>query len=57
MQDQDARSRRVVQPRPGQFDLLQLAQSLVAEVLDGTMVVGFGGVQTELTVQVPPSEP
>ena len=26
------------------------------EVLDGAMVIGFGGVQTELTVQVPPSE-
>ena len=33
MQDQDAPGRRVVQIRPGQLDLLQLAQNLVPEVL------------------------
>ena len=37
---EDARSRRVVQLRPGQLDLLQLAQHLDAEVLNGFLVVG-----------------
>ena len=56
MQDQDSFGRRVVQLRPGQLDLLQLAQSLTAEVLDGVLVVGLGGVQTKLAVEVLPGE-
>ena len=42
MQDQHALARRVVQPRPGDLDLLQLAQNLVPEVLDGALVAGLG---------------
>ena len=45
MQDQDAPGRRVVQVRPSQFDLLQLAQNLVPEVLNGLVIAGFGRVQ------------
>ena len=57
MQDQDTRSRGVVQARPGQLDLLQLAQHLAAEVLDGAVVAGFGRVCAELAVQLLPREP
>ena len=39
MQDQEARSRAVVQARPGQLDLLQLAQHIAAEVEDGALIV------------------
>ena len=56
MQDQDARSRRVVQLRPGQLDLLQLAQHLDAEVLNGFLVVGVVRVCPELAVHLPPGE-
>ena len=38
MPNQDTRSRRVIQRRPGQFDLLQLAENLAAEVLNGVVV-------------------
>ena len=41
MQDQDTRSRGVVQPRPGQLDLLQLAQGLAAEEFNRCLVAGF----------------
>ena len=50
VEDQDPFGRGVVQVRPGQLDLLQFAQDLVPEILDGLLVAGFGGVQTELTV-------
>ena len=56
MQDQDARSRGVVQLRPGQLDLLQLAERLDPEVLDGFLVVGVFRVCGELTVHLPPGE-
>ena len=56
MQDQDARSRRVVQLRPGQLDLLQLAHSLTLEVADGHSVAGFVRVYTELPIQLTPGE-
>ena len=56
MQDQDAPGRRVVQIRPGQLDLLQLAQNLVPEVLNGLVIAGFGRVRSELLVQLLPSE-
>ena len=38
MQDQAPRSRRVVQLRPGQLDLLQLPENLTTEVLDGALM-------------------
>ena len=53
---EDARSRRVVQLRPGQLDLLQLAQHLDAEVLNGFLVVGVVRVCPELAVHLPPGE-
>ena len=40
IEGQDARSRRVVQLRPRDLDLLQLAENLAAEVLDGFFIVG-----------------
>ena len=57
MQDQEARSRAVVQTRPGQLDLLQLAQHIAAEVEDGALIVGFVRVQAKLTVHLTPGEP
>ena len=45
-EDQGARSRGVVQIRPGQLDLLQLAQNLPAEVLDGYVIASFRRVAT-----------
>ena len=56
MQDQDTRSRSVVQPRPGQFDFLQLAQGLAAEEFNRFLVAGFRRVRAELAVELPPSE-
>ena len=41
MQDQDSRSRGVVQARPGQLDFLQLAENLAAEVLNGVVVASL----------------
>ncbi len=57
MQDQDARSRGVVQARPGDLDFLQLPQDAAAEEFDGLLVAGFSRVRSELAVQEPPSEP
>ena len=57
MQDQEARSRRVVQVRPSQLDLLQLAQDFFAEVADGEFVAGLVRVQAKLTVDLTPGEP
>ena len=57
MQNQEARSRRVIQLRPGQLDLLQLAQNLDAEVLNGFLVAGLVRVQAELAVHLPPGDP
>ena len=57
MQDQDARSGRVVQARPSRLDLLQLAEGLTAEVLNGALVAGLVRVQAELAVDLPPSDP
>ena len=54
---EDARSRGVVQARPGHLDLLQLAQHLDAEVLNGFLVVGVVRVCSELAVHLPPGEP
>ena len=56
MKDQEARSRRVVQPRPGQLDLLQLTQNLPAEVLNGYVVAGLGWVRSELAVHLLPGD-
>ena len=42
-EDQDARSRAVVQARPSEFDLFQLAQDIAPEVLDGFFIVGLAG--------------
>ena len=43
MQDQHARSRGVVQVRPGELDLLQLAENLDAEDFDnGPLVAALG---------------
>ena len=57
VQDQKAQSRRVVQVRPGQLDLLQLAQDTAAEEFDGLLVAGFVRVHSELAVHLPPGEP
>ena len=57
IEDQDARSRRVVQLRPRDLDLLQLAENLAAEVLDGFFIVGAGRVCAELLVHPTPGEP
>ena len=46
MQDQDALSRCVVQTRPGQLDLLQFAENLVPEGLNGVVVAGFVWVRS-----------
>ena len=56
-ENQDAPGRCVVQARPRHFDLLQLAQALCAEVPNDEFVAGVGRVRSELTVQLPPSEP
>ena len=57
MQDQDARSRGVIQVIPGQLDLLQLSEHLVPEGLNGVVVVGLGGVHSKLAVHLLPGEP
>ena len=57
MQDQNTTGRCVVQLRPGQLDLLQLAENLVPEVLNGAMVRRPGRVRSELPVQLLPGEP
>ena len=57
MEDQDPPARRVVQFRPSELDLLQLAENLVPEGLNGVVVAGLGRVRSELAVQEPPSEP
>ena len=56
MQDQDARSNRVVQLRPGDLDLLQLAQAVRAESINGALVARLCRVYSKLAVQEPPSE-
>ena len=56
MQDQDATVRCVVQIRPGDLDLLQLAEALCAEVSDDEFVAGVGRVRSELPVHLPPGE-
>ena len=56
-EDQDARLRRVVQPRPGQLDLDQFPQDFNAEVLDSPLVGRFGRICVELAVQLSPCEP
>ena len=57
MQDQEARRSGVVQPRPGQLDLFQLAQTLPAEVVNSALVAGLVRVCAELTVNLLPGEP
>ena len=57
MQDQDATVRCVVQIRPGDLDLLQLAQNFTTEVLNGAFLTGLGRGHPELTVHLPPSDP
>ena len=56
MQDQNARSHRVIQVRPGCLDLPQLAQNHMLEVTDGNSASGAGRVHSELAVQPPPGE-
>ena len=56
MQDQDARSRGVVQARPGQLDFLQLAENLCAKGVNGALVAGLVRVRSELAVHLPPCE-
>ena len=46
----------LVQLRPGDLDLLQLAEALCTEVVNGALVAGFGRVRSELAVQEPPRE-
>ena len=57
MQDQHARSRRVVQLRPGELDLLQLAQHFFTEAADSKFIAGLGRVRSELAVHLPPGDP
>ena len=52
MQDQEARRRGVVQVRPGQLDLFQLAQTVRAEVVNSALVAGLVRVWAELTVNL-----
>ena len=47
-EDQDARSRGVVQARPGELNLDQFPQDFNAEVLDSPLVGHFGRVCVEL---------
>ena len=56
-EDQDARRRGVVQVRPGQLDLLQLAQAVRAEGINSALVAGLVRVCSELTVHLSPSDP
>ena len=56
MEDQHTRSRGVVQPRPGQLDLLQLAQDATAEVLNGIVSGRVVWIWAELTVHLTPGE-
>ena len=56
MQNQYALCCRVAQLRPCDLDLLQLAQHIAAEVLDGVLIVCLEGVQTKLAVEVLPGE-
>ena len=57
MQDQEARSRRVVQLRPGELDFFQFAKNLTLKVADGYSVAGLVRVQADLAVDLPPSDP
>ena len=57
VQDQHARSRRVVQLRPDELDFFQFAQNLTLKVADGYSVAGLVRVQAELAVDLPPSDP
>ena len=57
MQDQEARNRGVVQLRPCDLDLLQLAQHIAAEVENGALIVGFVRVQAKLTVHLTSGKP
>ena len=56
-EDQDAFDRRVVQLRPGQLDLFQLAEALCAKGVNSAFVAGVVRVRSELAVQEPPREP
>ena len=44
----------IVEAGPSELDLLQLAQHLVTEVLNGALIAGFGRVHSELPVQLTP---
>ena len=57
MQDQDARSRRVVQVGPSEFDFFQLAEGLAAKHLNGVFISRVHWVCTELPVEVLPGDP
>ena len=52
MQDQNPFGRRIVQARPGQLDLLHLAQNAAAEVLDGIVSGCAVWIRAELTVHL-----
>ena len=54
IEDQNAPRRSIVQVRPGQLDLLQLPQNILAEVADGKFIAGVGRVHSELSVELPP---
>ena len=57
MQDQEARRRGVVQVRPGQLDLFQLAHTVRAERINSALVAGLVRVCAELSVHLLPGEP
>ena len=56
MEDQDPSACRVVQIRPGQLNLLQLAQNLESELLNGACLRGACRVRSELAVHLPPCD-
>ena len=56
-EDQEARSCGVVQLRPGQLDLFQLAEAIRAEVVNGSLVARPVRFHTELTIEARPAKP
>ena len=56
-EDQHALGRRIVQLRPSHLDLLQLAQGVLAEIINSACVVRLGRIDPELAVERRPGEP
>ncbi len=45
-----------MQVRPRVLDLLQLAQTVPAEIINGALLGGLGRIRAELPVELPPRE-